>query len=382
MKKILICIVACLSCLSITVNAQTISVNDVYAVPGSTAYFTTNLTGGKVGVYESFGFNINYPEGFSSTGEYLTNWEKASVEFGPIRAGMINSNYLPTSDLDNILSVEFAVDKSVQPGTYEITLTDIELGYNKVYTDKPEAVTFNVIVSDILILDENAEVAPKATTSAQSVKVLRTIKANEWSTICLPFALNNADLKKTFGDDVEVALIDGYEVEEDGGNIIGLNVSFSKEGTMVIRANTPYIIKVGQDVSDFTVSKKVAPANVEKEVENDDLEIYITMKGTYSANTVVPANSLFLSEGKFWYSVGKTKMKAFRAYFTFMDVLSSLDSASSRVKFFVTDGDTATEIQIPELMPNDGEYYDLRGLRVETPAKGVYIKDGKKVVVK
>ena len=64
-----------------------------------------------------------------------------------------------------------------------------------------------------------------------------------------------------------------------------------------------------------------------------------------------------------------------------MDILSSLDGASTRVKFFVSDGDETTQIQIPELL-NDGEYYNLNGVRVETPSKGIYIKDGKKVVVK
>ncbi len=30
----------------------------------------------------------------------------------------------------------------------------------------------------------------------------------------------------------------------------------------------------------------------------------------------------------------------------------------------------------------DGEYYNLNGARVDKPTKGVYVRDGKKVVVK
>lgn len=43
--------------------------------------------------------------------------------------------------------------------------------------------------------------------------------------------------------------------------------------------------------------------------------------GTYTANTEVPADNLFLSGNKFWYSSGLTQMKGFRGYFELADVV-------------------------------------------------------------
>ena len=102
--------------------------------------------------------------------------------------------------------------------------------------------------------------------------------------------------------------------------------------------------------------------------------------GTYQAGTVVPENSLFLSGNKFWYSAGKTKMKAFRAYFTLDDVLAEATQASARIMLNI-DGET-TGMHAVQDGEDDGSVYDLLGRRVENPAKnGIYIRKGKKEVV-
>lgn len=384
MKKMILCLTAILSSISLTASAEAeITVNDVYVKAGSTAYFTLNLKGGRSGVYESVDVNFTLPEGFSFTEDenHKSSWEGSTIMTGTSIGLMNATSKLVSGDFDNLMSLQFAVEDDVKNGTYQITLDGFDLGYNGNQHDYPAAVTFNVIVTDVLTLDENSQVAPETTTTNSDVKVVRTLNAGEWSTICLPFALNAANIAEIFPDGCEIAELAGYDVEKDDAeNIVGINVNFNP--STVIRANQPYIIKVNANVKEFTAkSKKVSSKPVATELENDDLDIYATMTGTNVARTVVPKNSLFLSDNKFYYSAGKTKIKAFRAYFTFMDILSSLDGASTRVKYFVTDGDETTQIQIPELL-NDGEYYNLNGVRVETPSKGIYIKDGKKVVVK
>jgi len=392
MKKIFICLAACFSCLM--GNAQTtptISVTDVYAQKGGTVSFTTNLTGGREGVYESFEFDIVLPEGFSTTGKGETNWEGASApEVGSTRAGMMSSNYLQTSDQDNLMSVELAVAKEVEVGTYQVTLKNITLGYDKSKQDELSDVTFNVFVSDGIILDENSQVAPSAVSAQSNVTIRRPFKGGQWSTICLPINITAAKLQEAIGN-YKLAEMTKVSTTKDGNDVKSIEVEFTNyEGRLV--ANHPYIIMVENDIEESFVVKEVrisetpADLSVKSSLEYDeenDLDYYPwVFTGTHVAKTVVPANSLFLSDGKFWYSKGLTKMKAFRAYFTFNDVLSSVADNASGVRFYVNDGDTQTEIQIPELMPMDGEYYDLKGQRVETPSKGIYIKDGKKVVVK
>ncbi len=189
------------------------------------------------------------------------------------------------------------------------------------------------------------------------------------------------EVKAKFGNNCKLASINGYNVEKEGEEIVGLEVIF-KNVTGKLVKNRPYILYVEEDINDFEIENKtIDPKETTyTPVNEDEDDLPTSMTGCMKAGTLVPAKSLFLSGNQFWYSTGKTKMKAFRAYFTFEENLSSV--ASSRIKFTLSDGDTQTEIQIPELMPNDGEYYDLKGQRVETPSKGIYIKDGKKVVVK
>ncbi len=47
------------------------------------------------------------------------------------------------------------------------------------------------------------------------------------------------------------------------------------------------------------------------------------------------------------------------------------------------DGETtAVEAVLTPAASADGEYYDLQGRRVTAPAKGIYVTNGKKVIIK
>jgi hypothetical protein len=158
--------------------------------------------------------------------------------------------------------------------------------------------------------------------------------------------------------------------------------------TKAAKINTPYIIKTTRDISEFEVNAKVNPGNTKKSIviEDDETgeEVEIaSMTGTYAAGTVVPKNSLFLSGNKFYYSVGKTKMKAFRAYFDLGgDILAEYDGALAKIRFVVDEEPTAIEgIATPDVT---GEVFTLQGISlgvqdVQSLPKGIYIIGGKKV---
>lgn len=104
---------------------------------------------------------------------------------------------------------------------------------------------------------------------------------------------------------------------------------------------------------------------------------------------MVPKEAVFLSGNKFWYSVGKTKMKAFRAYFEFAAVLQSYyDDSGSSAKINMDFDGTATGISgIGVNGTDDGAVYSVDGRLVSTKgtgglAKGLYIVDGKKIIVR
>ena len=229
------------------------------------------------------------------------------------------------------------------------------------------------------MLDELSATAPVAETNA-NVRVRRTIQAGEWSTICLPFAMTEEQCKEAFGDDVQLGDFTAWESEEDDdGNIVAIKVTFGDISS--IEANHPVIIKTSVDLAEFTVD------GVDIEVE-DEPTVQVGKKkaergyfiGTYMAGTEVPENDLFLSDNKFWYSKGLTKMKAFRGYFEFADVLTEVEEASARINIFF---DEPTGVRpVSHTSAEEDCYYNLAGQRVESVRKGLYIKNHQKVFVK
>ena len=252
-------------------------------------------------------------------------------------------------------------------------------------------VTFNItIVEKITVLDENSTTAPVAEEDAK-VQVLRTIKAGNWNTLCLPFDMDASQVKAAFGDDVELAEFTGWSWEEDDdADMRAITINFTS--CSAISENVPLIIKTKADITSFTVDEvTINPDDAEVTIkESVDNKRKGTMIGTYVAETVLDEDMLFLSGNKFYYSTGKTKMKAFRAYFdlyyTISDEYKTKVSASN-VKILV-DGEATTIDGYGVQRVVEG-VYDLSGRKIKLEdgdvtklQKGVYIIDGKKVTIK
>ena len=233
-------------------------------------------------------------------------------------------------------------------------------------------------------LDENSTTLPEASDGETEIKVKRTIKANQWNTICFPFAMTEAQVYEAFGEDVQVANFESYEVLDD---LTGINVVFGDAGLgqWGLMANYPYIIKTSKDLTEFIVTSRIEPdenyAYTEyAEGRGPNKKVYGTFYGTLKAGGKVPANCLFLNGGDFWYSTGQSNIKAFRGYFDFVDGLASLENAASNAKM-VFRGET-TDIKDVTVETANDDMYDLQGRRIVNPDKGIYIKNGKKVVIK
>lgn len=265
------------------------------------------------------------------------------------------------------------------------SLTGIKLSDSNQQKKELDDVSFNVTISDKVVLDENSTIVPNATDEAVDILVKRTIKANQWSTICLPFDMTEEQLKAAFGDDVQIAEFDtdeGYTLNADGTIVVNFIDTNLADG---LYGNWPYIIKTSANVSEFTVNAQINPLEDEAVAEyttgkGSKKKTVGTFTGTFHANTVIPENNLFLSDNKFYYSVGKTKCKAYRAYFWFEDVLEDVGSASSRVVLRI-DGSGTTGIKTMKTDNREGVVYDLKGQKVMHPSKGIYIKNGKKVIM-
>lgn len=251
------------------------------------------------------------------------------------------------------------------------------------------------IVSNLVTLNEESTVAPEYIEDV-NVKVIRSIKANEWSTICLPFDMDATQVVNVFGNDVKIGDFTGCETTKEGENVTAIKVKFS--AVTSIEANHPYIIKISAPVADFTVDNVNISPTEEPVIKKDE---WITGKGTtrdpfvyhynyfcgtYAANTEVPELALFLNGNKFWYSTGSTKMKAFRGYFDFYNVLTEVEDKlyNSNIILSFDEADGINNVTVGQ--PAEG-IYDIQGRKVHTDEnkwdnlkKGVYIINGKKVI--
>ena len=290
-----------------------------------------------------------------------------------------------------IATVTVKADAGMAVGNYVIAVKNILLVSKDNEDRKADCVNTTLTVTEAAytVLDETSTTVPEATSSPVDIKVKRTLKGGEWSTICLPFAMTEAQVKEAFGSDVQLKEFVDYEAEYDNDeNVTNIKVNFEDADLAQygFEANFPYLIKVSADMDEFTVNSTIEPDEEYcytewAEGKGSRKKVYGTFKGTLHAQTTVPENCLFLSGNKFWYSTGQTKMKAFRGYFDFVDVLSSLDAASARINLSFNGSET-TGIRINDNNNVNDNYYDLQGRRVEKPTRGLYIKGNKKVFVK
>lgn len=256
-----------------------------------------------------------------------------------------------------------------------LAISKIEITPNKV--DETTAIT----------LDENSESNPIEAKNGVNVTLKRTMVANEWNTICLPFDVSEKQAKDAFGNEVKI-------VELDTEAAVDANVLSFKD-SKVITAATPYLIKPsavsetgtytfeGVDIAEKNINDKNA-YTFNLSVDNP-----ISFKGIYNKVDITedvqksfPNNyAAFLGAGNKIYKTNGSgnKTNGFRAYFAIPN-----GAAASALRV-VIDG-TATSIKNidSEVVESNAPVYNLQGQRVDgnnlTP--GIYVKAGKKFVVK
>lgn len=205
------------------------------------------------------------------------------------------------------------------------------------------------------------------------VSLKRTFVKDEWNTLCLPFAVTADQLKKLLGDDVQVRTLSAV----DGNKLTFVEAT-------ALDAETPCLVKLSTITEDNTYSIEgvdlVSTDAGRKKTTGD-----ITFAGIYAqtdVTTEATGTPLFLGTGnKFYQAKADTKMQAFRAYF---DVTTTTDPESLKA---VIDGETTGIDTINGgTVVGNGRVYNLNGQYVGTSLQklqpGVYVQDGKKVVIR
>ncbi len=398
MKKIRL-ITALLMLLGLSATAQeSISVGEVLVPTGRQSMMEVMFHFNEGHSYVSYQFNVNLPSGVSFVQDergyvpvVLGDGQPASYfsKDMPVSSAIMKAFSNPSTAIGGnegvLVCIPIQVEQSVAVGQeLQGSLTGVEFADITAVSHKFSDVSFTIKVTDKVILDENYSWVPFATDAACDLKVIRSIKANEWSTICLPFDMTEEQAKAVFGNDVKLACFDNYKVEKTEGSVTGITINFKDDDLSEgFAGNYPYLIKTSKEITEFeTTAKKIKPEEADETYSEGKGANKITghFIGTYRANTLIPKNSLFINGNKFYYSAGKTKMKAFRAYFTLSEVLSEVAQAGARVTMNI--GGESTDLQpVNADLLDAAPYYDLQGRPVQHPnRKGLYIRNGKKEV--
>lgn len=232
----------------------------------------------------------------------------------------------------------------------------------RVYVEYPNVKTF--------VYNENKDNNIEAWENSD-ITLNRTLVANKWNTLCVPFAISEEEIKANFG---EGTLVEKFEA------VNGNTVNFADATS--IEAGVPYLIKPTVAGTTYTFNGKEVSADAPKTEGNAD----VTFQGIYSPTDITNNGTVkaagVTEDGKVLFVNPGSKTKAFRCFFTISDNASI---TPAMLKVSIKGVETAiNSIVMGNSNATDNAVYNLQGQRVNgnSLAKGIYIKNGKKFAVK
>lgn len=220
-----------------------------------------------------------------------------------------------------------------------------------------------------------------------TVTLTKPLQANVWNAICLPFSMTEQQVRNAFGKDARIA--EFKKVDESGKKAVA---SFGMHYYQLITAGKPCLIKPSQVNDTYTI--KGVTIDAEQALTIADSNKKFDFVGTY-APTTMPVNSHFLgsNDGKLYYITADKEISGLKAFFKPV----STSNAKLSIAFDSTDNDfdnNTTGIEaIKDYMDQDAAnssankgIYNINGQFMGTnPAilpQGIYVKNGKKFIVK
>lgn len=269
-------------------------------------------------------------------------------------------------------------DDFSNPTTVDVLTKEVEFKANHVEgsTSQPVVLT---IAGRTYLSEQDAE-QPEDMQNAD-ITLLHSLAPDVWETICLPFALTAKQVRDAFGNDAVIGDFQGCQTEYEADGETPKHIKAIFKEVNVMEANHPYIIKVSAPLSQIEIDGTDIHAEAQPVIKQDRLKtLYNMFVGNYTNNALIPANGLLLESGVFTYSTGDLPLKAYHAYFDFYDIIPGLQSDASRIE--ISFDDSITAISQLAVGNKTDTLYDLSGRRVKRASKGVYIRNGRKILTR
>lgn len=224
-------------------------------------------------------------------------------------------------------------------------------------------------------LDEAFESYTKpsvGTTGSAEVHLKRTFSANCWNSLCVPFAISDAEVKTQFGSDAKVAAFTG-----------ATETTLQFTSCTSIEAGVPYLVYIpeGATQSNFTFKGVTAFADKPTDVVlSGSVNEKTTFHG-YFCKSTAPKGSYVLRKNLVYHLVKDMDIKGFRA------VLIDGTNATRVFTQWSLDGTTtgignidANVIQRFNVYNTNGQMVRHAATSLDDLPHGVYIVNGKKVI--
>jgi len=237
--------------------------------------------------------------------------------------------------------------------------------YNRFFLDEVKVTKLHAV------LDETATEIP-ANADVTDVTLKRTFNANKWNPVCLPFALSAEHITALFGAESEVAEYMGDE--ENDGNV---TVKFRKK-TDGMEANVPYLIYPLNNITEAEFSAVEVVATECPVVSGTVFDLVGNYTNQLKGSSVIQKGDYIVSGGVFKQANGGNGIKAFRSYLR----KKPTSNAKSLMMVFQNETSGIDSIISNLSIEEDNCIYDLQGRMVKNPVKGLYIVNGRKVIIK
>lgn len=253
-----------------------------------------------------------------------------------------------------------------------------------VFTNSSQARATNIIVTVEVpkaknyTLDETKTDNVIETYENANVTLQRTLEASHWNSFCVPFALDKDQVTQYFGEGTQLRT---YEGRCENNIVYFANVEN-------IEAGKPYIMKPGNAVVKNPTFEGVSMVATGLDENGNPQAVgdasTVQMKGIYNHVTLVQdKTNIYIGAGnKFYYPADAEacQMNGLRAYFI---VPEGTDIKKLHANL---DGATTSLGEIFDTEESNTPVYNLQGQCVgnslSTLKSGIYVQNGKKVVVK
>lgn len=195
-----------------------------------------------------------------------------------------------------------------------------------------------------------------------AVELGRTFTTTNWATVCVPFVFDKSN----------------FEVKELSDiTVTGDHISIKLDDASSIVAGKPYLVKANAADAKIAATDVAMPGASVQESSITKDPYTVSFVGTYEGESLTSANSnaWVVSQNQLWNVNSNVTVGAYRAYFT-------VTGTSVKALVFGDEETGINNLNVDDDLNKNEAIYNLAGQRVQKAVKGLYIKNGKKVVIK